>query len=165
MKLKDIQIRGHKSHDRPLQRFLSENLGYHAVVITDSGCRFPDEVVDKSASHLHLIFDDIAAASKSLIFVTPVQVKQALDYAVGKEHLVIACHAGISRSSALAFLIALQEWNKERAFAVLTPRVHYPNPAVIRTGLEILGRMDILPELAAWQNSHAWGCRLSAASL
>ena len=79
-------------------------------------------------------------------------VKKALDFAKGKKELIIACQMGVSRSSAIAYLIEASESGYKEAFDILNPKVHSPNLLVIKHGAKLLGEQDILAAMLDWKN-------------
>ena len=97
----------------------------------------------------HLLFDDVEADSPvdGHYAATPDDVRVAISFAreIGNEPLLIHCYAGISRSTAIAWLIAYDRL-KERPDAVrrsfeivreLRPAMR-PNRHVLKVGLEFL---------------------------
>ena len=71
------------------------------------------------------------------------QVQHAIEWATGRDRLISACHAGISRSSAIAYAIAASRVGAERALVLIDPHKHWPNRLIVRHASEILG----LPEM------------------
>lgn len=66
-------------------------------------------------------------------------VRGVLNWAVVNEVDFVACRQGVSRSSALAFLIEAQRVGPEEACLVLDPKIHYPNELVLWHGVKIIG--------------------------
>jgi predicted protein tyrosine phosphatase len=79
-------------------------------------------------------------------------VEKALDFAKGRDKLIVACQAGISRSSATAYVIKASEVGIVEALTVLNPKIHNPNIAVIKHGAEILNLPDMVPLIRAWKD-------------
>jgi predicted protein tyrosine phosphatase len=106
--------------------------------------RFPD-----ARRVTHLLFDDVEADSQvdGHYAATPDDVRTAISFAreIGNEPLLIHCYAGISRSTAIAWLIAYDRLKDRpdavrRAFEIvreLRPMMH-PNRHVLMVGLEVL---------------------------
>jgi len=65
-------------------------------------------------------------------------VANILEWAKGKNPVTVHCTGGISRSSAIAYLIACLTHPPEEAIKVLNPLVHAPNELVVQYGAEIL---------------------------
>jgi predicted protein tyrosine phosphatase len=97
----------------------------------------------------HLLFDDVEADSPvdGHYAATPNDVRTAISFAreIGSEPLLIHCYAGISRSTAIAWLIAYDRLKERpdavrRAFEIvreLRP-IMRPNRHVLMVGLELL---------------------------
>lgn len=86
-------------------------------------------------------------------------VKAVLDWAKDREVDIVACHAGISRSSALAILIECQKIFAGRPVtvkeAIISLKLHHnfhrPNRLILKHGAKILGRPEIPHEVAYWK--------------
>lgn len=86
-------------------------------------------------------------------------VRTVLDWAKDKEVDIVACHAGISRSSALAILIECQKVFAGRPVSVreaiqslgLYHDFHRPNRLILKHGAKILNRPEIPLEVAYWK--------------
>lgn len=78
-------------------------------------------------------------------------VEKALDFAKGRDKLIVACQAGISRSSATAYVIQASEVGILEALKVLNPKIHSPNAAVIKHGSEILNEPDMVSLIQQWK--------------
>lgn len=99
-----------------------------------------------------ILFNDIAYPMGSLEHPEPHHVQKALDFAKGKDNLIVACQAGISRSSAIAFVIQAAEVGLLEAFKILNPLVHQPNSLVIKHGAKLLGEQDMMAMMDKWKN-------------
>ncbi len=62
------------------------------------------------------------------------QVQWALRWQDGRKRLLVCCHMGISRSSAMAVVIATHRYGVDEAMRLLDPTVHSPNREIIRLG-------------------------------
>jgi predicted protein tyrosine phosphatase len=101
----------------------------------------------------HLLFDDVESDSPAdgHYAATPSDVRTAISFAweIGNEPLLIHCYAGISRSTAIAWLIAYDRLKERpdavrRAFEIvreLRPMMR-PNRHVLMVGLELLVSQD-----------------------
>lgn len=78
-------------------------------------------------------------------------VQKALDFAKGRDKLIVACQAGISRSSATAYVVKTAEVGPVEALKVLNPKVHQPNMAVVRHGADILNEPDMVHLVQEWK--------------
>jgi len=151
MIMKNIQIKGHGVGS--LQQFLKENPNeFDALVITNVNYDFPKGVSELCKSHLQLIFDDVIGSKGSYLAPKKEQIEEALNWGKDKENVVVACHAGISRSSACAFLLAHQAWGIDKAFGILNKDVHWPNSLIMKHGSDILNDNQIWIRYTEWNN-------------
>lgn len=99
-------------------------------------------------NHLHLVMHDIAEAQESMTPPGEEHVRELLDFAGGWNRarpLVVNCYAGISRSTASAFIIAAalaprrDEQELAMALRALSPSAT-PNPRLVAIADGILGR-------------------------
>ena len=123
------------------------------ILITNPGyVPFGDEVLRLARRVLHLQFDDIAATFPDMHPPTSADVQRALDWAAGSEDLVVACHAGISRSSALAYVIRSRDWSPSQAVQILTRGLHSPNRLIVDLGAKLLGNPLVWSTYESWRN-------------
>lgn len=99
-----------------------------------------------------LRFHDISFPRGSMTPPSRDDVQKALDFAHGRDKLIVACQAGISRSSAIAYLIQAAEVGMIEALNVLNPKIHQPNSLIIVHGANILGEPDIVDLMDKWKN-------------
>ncbi len=91
--------------------------------------------------HLILSFFDLEYVLPGFEkLATKDEIAEALKFAEGKEDLIVACAAGISRSSALAYVIARSTMFRSDAMAILNPARHWPNRHILRLGEELVKR-------------------------
>ena len=88
-------------------------------------------------------FDDIEKPRTGLVLPSMAQIRRILEWSHGKDDFLIHCTAGISRSSAIAYLIKCMESSPETAVQILDKKIHYPNLCVVRLGSEFLGNRQI----------------------
>jgi predicted protein tyrosine phosphatase len=81
-------------------------------------------------------------------------IEAALDYAKDKQELLIHCAAGVSRSSAVAYLIACSRVGTMEALKVLDSLFHWPNNRVVRLGAEIMGDSEIEQTIKKWKDDY-----------
>lgn len=102
--------------------------------------RVTQNAIPHLGPNLTLVFWDLnkpLAAYTEL--ATTEDVLKALQFSMDHEDLIVACAAGISRSSALAYVIARTRMPKEEALKILSPDLHWPNRHVLKIGEEIIG--------------------------
>lgn len=123
------------------------------ICITNEGTPLPDEISQLATEVLHLVFDDTDFEDGKN---APQQhhVEKALEFAKEREDLIVCCHAGISRSAAMAYVIecsrgvhpamAVGIWNKQR---------HYPNRRIVHLGAVVLNDTNVDKYYTKWINS------------
>jgi predicted protein tyrosine phosphatase len=100
--------------------------------------------------HLHLQFDDIVFENKRLKMPDIDDVLDALEWTKEKEDVLFTCHAGASRSAAMAYVCACQDFYPEDAIQLLKPGVHVPNQKIVQFGVEALKDKNILETFKVW---------------
>lgn len=124
---------------------------YNIVSILEPGIEVPMQVWDYAKECLPLHFHDIEYARDGYVHPTEEHVQKALDFASNKDELVVACHAGISRSSAIAYLIqCTKEHHPRLALKILKPFKHHPNSLIVKIGSELLKERAVLDEYYKW---------------
>ena len=146
------------------RELVSENPGFFNVIcITeqelDQGAKawvpVPEEIVQHAKDHLWLRFNDWKINAEGSPH--PEDVKKALDWAEGKDNIIVTCFAGISRSSAIAYLIECSRaYHPRLATAILVPLKHNPNMRIVKQGAEILKDGRILDEIYTWLDKPCW---------
>lgn len=136
--------------------FIKENPDHPIIAIGET---MSDSVLKLSSianNCLLLRFNDVSEPIASFHHVLPEHISQAMDFAKDKEDLVVACAMGISRSSALAYIIAC---SKGQGLEVLDPKIHRPNPLVVKTGSQFLEREEVYKNYCRWMrdnNTQDW---------
>jgi len=109
-----------------------------------------DRMKEKAVSFIPLSFHDIWSETQTgngrYVLASREQVAEVLAWAKGKDNILVHCHAGISRSSAMAFVIACQVMPVADALKILDFKVHWPNTHIVALGEAILGK-KILQEV------------------
>lgn len=93
------------------------------------------------------IFDDIQFAIKGYTAPDEGKIKDILEWSRNKNNLLVHCNAGISRSSAIAYLIACTQKEPAEAIKVLDPAMHWPNRLIVEIGSKVLGNPEIIQTL------------------
>lgn len=94
---------------------------------------------------LRLPMDDVSRDDGEWKAPRVEQVQTALKWSDGRRRLLVCCHMGISRSSAMAVAIAASRYGVDEAMKLLNPAEHSPNREIIRLGSYLIG----LPRLVA----------------
>jgi predicted protein tyrosine phosphatase len=124
------------------------------VSIRSSGCADAYGVFDIYNKNFKSIicedFDDIESRDDELTVVTRAKITRILKWAKGKNNIVVHCTAGISRSSAVAYLIACSRMHPSEAIKILDPTRHSPNTLVLFHGIKILKDMAVFEHYKKW---------------
>lgn len=89
------------------------------------------------------------------------QIEEAISWAKGRQRIIVACQAGISRSSAMAYVIQCTETDPKTALNVLDDDKHSPNMTIVRHGADVLGKPEMTEIVLSWkyrseENMHEW---------
>ena len=71
-------------------------------------------------------------------------VQSAIEFSENRERVVFHCLEGVSRSSALAYVVACAERGPDKALSILDFNLHWPNLLIVRIGAKILGDSRVL---------------------
>jgi len=84
-------------------------------------------------------------------------VSAALEFAKGAPNVAVHCTAGVSRSSAMAFLVACQmTGDPEEAVKVLDMKSHFPNESIVLLGERLLDKdMEIMSTIIKFNRDAA----------
>ena len=89
-------------------------------------------------------FDDVERRDKYYKLASKKQVQNILDWSMDKDNIIVHCTAGVSRSSAIAYLIACKKLNDHTlAVDYLNFNLHNPNLYVVQLGAILLGNHNI----------------------
>ena len=128
---------------------------WHALVLLDSGKQTTDYLKTHTRSFACLHFDDVEAAFPNKQPPTKTLIQQALDFATGKDNLLVSCRAGQGRSVATAYVISCREHGVDEALKLLNPTRHFPNRLVVSLGDAILEDSTALQRFDDWRQRHA----------
>ena len=137
---------------------LTENTKkYDVILITNAFGKYDDEehlnaICQHGNRICHLIFDDIEFPRDRHLMPELHHVQSAINFAAGKEELIVTCTAGKGRSAALAYVIACSKLEPAEAIKILDPKQHIPNEKVIFLGNRILGKPNLLSEYALFKD-------------
>lgn len=138
-----------------LEQFVFKNpKQYDVIYYTHSESPEIDLIKNNAIESLHMPVDDIDHYQLKL-YVAPTaeSVQKCLDFGKGRKKLVVACAAGISRSSSTAYLIAARELGAEGGLRVLQKAHHFPNRLNVYIGASILGNTDIWTKYVEWMRN------------
>src|SRR5262252_5539484 len=147
----EICIGGHCS-PTCYEALSSRPKGLDAIIITDPHWPVPPYVPDLANDYLHMRFVDTPDPANPQC-PTVEHVREMLEWAAGRNNLLICCHAGVSRSSATALLIASREVGMEEGFGVLVPGLHHPNRLILKHGSALLG-LPVYETYKEWRKKH-----------
>lgn len=127
----------------------------NAVIIHDPNDEYDTvkELRRYTLRHIYLEFFDIKAESDKYRYATQEDIERVLSwyrdlrrdpFRHDDGNVVVTCTAGISRSAAIAFVLGCSVQSPEVAVRVWNPRLHYPNPLIVRLGAEILGKPEMI---------------------
>jgi predicted protein tyrosine phosphatase len=128
---------------------------WDAIVILDSGRKATDFLNTHARSHLYLRFDDIEEPQTNKQCPTKALIEQGLNFAKGKDKLLVSCRAGRGRSVAMAYLICCREHGVAEALKRLDPTRHRPNRLVVTIGDSLLEAPDALDQFDEWRRLHS----------
>lgn len=92
------------------------------------------EIVDLCKESLVLEMDD------TTMIRTGGPTKEAVEKALSVDYDYVSCKLGVSRSSAIAFLVECNKTDSETAIKQLDSAKHFPNELVLKLGMDILGK-------------------------
>jgi predicted protein tyrosine phosphatase len=145
----NIHIRSHEE----ASRFLAENPGQYDVILISAEpiMAMKERIQINACEVLCLYFQDAVAPQPDVRLPTTEHVSQALSWAEGRANIIVACAAGISRSSAIAYLLWCRLMPPEAAVRNLDQHRHMPNELVVRLGAELLANPLIFSAFTAWR--------------
>jgi hypothetical protein len=148
----EIKIMGHDSAIGFLKANYRE---YDVILYTNSDYDPPPAIVNSAKNIIHFPVDDVDMPSNQphnrKVAPTVDVVKTALEWARDRERVLCVCHAGVSRSSSTAYLLACQKWGPEAALSLLRPLKHYPNRLIVKLGSLILENPVVWDRFVEWQ--------------
>ena len=107
-----------------------------------------------AASCLTLRFHDIRQPIEGCVEPRREHIEKALKWSriLRVEDLLVTCHVGISRSPAMAYVLACSVMPPREAIKVLDPSRHIPNKLIIRLAADVLGSREVLNTFLFWDN-------------
>lgn len=99
-------------------------------------------------------FHDIDHNIPGYVMPQEENITRILDWAKDKEDIAVHCMAGVSRSSATAYLIGCSKMNPSEAIKVLDWRYHCPNKYILALGTIILKNPTIMTTFKEWETDN-----------
>lgn len=142
-------------HQRAANRLREQPGHYDFLFITSPRMPFEwlgsEEVLKQARSHLMLQFDDIDSPMTDMTEPRRHHVESAVNWATDRSNLLIACQAGISRSSATAVVVRASRMSVPESLEILDPAVHHPNQLIIQLGEAILNKPGLADAVSEWK--------------
>ena len=139
-----------------IRKLTAEEPGKHTAVVISEPQAWVSvkDIVDNCKDAINPVFFD-TEGDRVPGFPTMKDIKEILEWALDRdtENLLVACRAGISRSSATAFLIERMKKGPEEAIKVLDINKHTPNRLIIKHGAALLSEPKIRDEIEQYYNS------------
>lgn len=149
----DIIICG---HSMAIQKLMAKAKEYDVIFISN-----PDEskfdilgserIPELSREYCELLFEDVIFSRGTVQGPELCHIKKALEFSKNRRKLLVTCQAGISRSSAIAYLIKSVEVGSKQALNLLNSKIHYPNELVIRYGADLLKDENMVELIKNWK--------------
>lgn len=142
-----ITITGHDS----AHQFLKD--GLPVVVWTDIDYPLP-KVLQDHEPKLHLEAHDVDQKKHRFIPPDLSHVEKFLEFTEGMDELACICHAGVSRSSSTAYVIASRSVGPQEALKLLDPGWHWPNRLIVYMGACMLKMPNVWHDFVDWHKKH-----------
>jgi len=143
-----IYITGHKGAAGVMEERPQE---FNVILYTNSNYPAPVAIKENAKSLIHFSVDDIDVSTHGKVSPSMLTVINFLDWSRDKEDIMCVCHAGVSRSSATAYVIASSRIGPEKALEFLKPMWHWPNRLIVWLGSQILESPEIWNVFVQWQ--------------
>ena len=144
---------------------ISNSTNFNIVSIRDSGCGKNYMVIDSLKSKymdIHpSLFDDITFDMPGYVKPEYGHIADILSWSDGKDDIAVHCTAGVSRSSAVAYLIECKRNGPDLAIRTLDERYHWPNMRIVRLGAFILKNKDVYARARKWKKEKEKAYELS----
>jgi predicted protein tyrosine phosphatase len=84
----------------------------------------------------------------------PEHVEAVLKFAEDKDNFLCCCHAGVSRSSAMAYILACRNEDPKKALGMLETWRHSPNCLLVEYAAKILNKPEMASLMEEWKADH-----------
>lgn len=150
----EIKIMGHRS----AAEFLRVNPKlWDVIFISDPDNKYgisgSYEIAGFAKECCEILFFDVPSPIGGMTPPEREHVQKAIDFAKGRDRLLVCCMMGQSRSSATAYVLKAAEVGPIKALEILNPHVHMPNSVVVRHGSEILGEPHMIDLIRRWKEA------------
>jgi predicted protein tyrosine phosphatase len=133
------------SHDHAWKFARRAPKQYDVIIVSNRADDYPLDLHEVCNDVLKLTFHDVDHDESPYRMPQLEDVQRGLEWARGRSKIISACQAGISRSSALAFLCKLQECGDvQEAATVWRMGYHWPNKRIIELGAQLLQQPQAL---------------------
>jgi predicted protein tyrosine phosphatase len=136
------------SHTEALPEVKSHSKEYNVIFITSPDNPFyrPEmhDLVIHAKKALVCMFQDNEFEGRDSDGPKKDHIAAILEFAKDKDNFVVSCHAGVSRSSASAFVIACSREDPKEAVKILDKRRHDPNSLIVKYGSELLNKPEMI---------------------
>lgn len=107
-------------------------------------------IVRKRKMHVEYFLDITPFMGLKQYLPKKEQIENILNSCKDGENIIVHCSAGISRSSATAYLIACTDRSPTEALKILNYLLHFPNWYIVQLGAEILNDKTIETVYGDW---------------
>jgi predicted protein tyrosine phosphatase len=110
--------------------------------------RIMDDVAELCEGMVVREFDDVWVPERGKVMPSKADMDAVFEF-VNREapdNLIVHCHAGVSRSSAMAYAIACRDKPPEEAVKMLNPMLHMPNEWMVDMAATIMDNFEIYAE-------------------
>jgi len=120
-----------------LRKILTEKPNFYNVILIASSDWEIFDLEPLCKDYLTVYFSDVITSEREDAPQLE-QVKEAIEWGLDKDNLLISCAAGISRSPAIAYLINSQLFDD--GLSAIDVNKHRPNQLILHYGNQILGK-------------------------
>lgn len=139
---------------KQLKKFIEEATPdyFNVVFITEPGQEVLLSVAMNAKEYLPVWFYDVTQPDSFYQAPTKEDVRSILEWTATRNGpLIVACAAGISRSSATAYLIAYQKTKSvKEALKILDKNKHQPNMLIVKYGSELFKCPELMDAYVRW---------------
>ena len=106
---------------------------------------YSKEIIKKAKKSFICLFNDIEKYTYGKTIPTSKMIKEILEFCEKKHDIICCSPNGISRSSAVAYVIStVNTFSPETSLKILNHDKHFPNALILQLGAEIVKKSDIV---------------------